>query len=620
MRKNVIAKYAFLALASLLLGCDDSDSVETVLPESELSVNPEEIVFQKEGGETAMTISTNRGWCIGKDEGVWFKVDGESTGVGGEHSVNFSATENFGTEKRVSKITVQAGTKSQELNVTQFGSEPDMVIPEKEITVDYNVGERAVVIHSNAEVELTSKTEWITLSAGYALNSTQFMINVEDNPGEERRGMLTAKVGTKEETITVIQKAWEAKISLSSEILAVGSQKRTSSVMLNTSGDWTLEFEGENQPDWIVDVPVSGGKGESELLFTFKPNETDAVHQCRVIIHCGDKKAVLEVIQNKPTLRERDSLTLISIYNHVVSHGSTSWDFSKPLTEWEGVKLNYDHPELPVGGLHFGNWTFDQVPAEIGDLDELQTLTFASCTYSNLMLPAEIGKLVHLVEFTCIGDKALKLPSEIVQCVNLEKVVFMGTFQSVGGNTIMQGVEMSKVLCKIKSLNWVSFESTDISELPEELSETNVSYLRVETGKLTQIPSFLGKMQKLTYLTIRNCDIEGTIPPEIFDAPLLKSCILSKSRIKDVFPKAAFKAPKLYELILGDNLLTGDLPKELVDSKITVLDVSQNMLGGVDAKLDYTILEDKRFGNDYAWAGKTNICMQKDGYGWINCK
>ena len=45
MRKNVIAKYVFLALASLLLGCDDSDSVETVLPESELSVNPEEIVF-----------------------------------------------------------------------------------------------------------------------------------------------------------------------------------------------------------------------------------------------------------------------------------------------------------------------------------------------------------------------------------------------------------------------------------------------------------------------------------------------------------------------------------------------------------------------------------------------
>ncbi|MEY8593264.1 BACON domain-containing carbohydrate-binding protein [Butyricimonas hominis] len=620
MRKNVIAKYVFLALASLLLGCDDSDSVETVLPESELSVNPEEIVFQKEGGETAMTISTNRGWCIGKDEGVWFKVDGESTGVGGEHSVNFSATENFGTEKRVSKITIQAGTKSQELNVTQFGSEPDMVIPEKEIRVDYNIGERAVVIHSNAEVKLTSAAEWITLSGGYTLNSTQFMMSIKDNPGEERRGILTAKVGEKEETITVIQKAWEAKISLSAEVLAVSSQKRMGSVMLNASGDWMLEFEEGEQPDWIVDVPVSGGKGDTELLFTFKPNETDAVHQCRIIIHCGEKRVILDVMQNKPTLRERDSLTLVNIYNNAVSHGIANWDFSKPLTEWAYVQLNYDLPELRVSGLHFGNWIFDQVPAEIGEFDELKTLTFASCTYTNLMLPAKIGNLVNLVDFTCIGDKALKFPEEITQCVKLEKVTFMGTFQSVGGNTIMQGVEMSKELCKIKSLNWVSFESTDIRELPEELSETNVSYLRVETGKLTQIPSFLGKMQKLTYLTIRNCDIEGTIPPEIFDAPLLKSCILSKSRIKDVFPKAAFKAPKLYELILGDNLLTGDLPKELVDSKITVLDVSQNMLGGVDAKLDYTILEDKRFGNDYAWAGKTNICMQKDGYGWINCK
>ena len=324
-------------------------------------------------------------------------------------------------------------------------------------------------------------------------------------------------------------------------------------------------------------------------------------------------------MQNKTTPREQDSLVLVNIYHNAISHGSVNWDFSQPLTEWEGVKLNYDLPELRVSGLHFGDWAFDKVPAEIGNFDELKILTFSSCSFSDMMLPAEIGKLTKLVDFTCIGDKALKFPSEIAQCESLEKITFMGTFQSVGGNTVMQGTEMSKDLCKIESLNWVSFESTDIRELPEELGKTNVSYLRVEAGKLTQIPPFLGKMPKLIYLTIRNCDIEGKIPAEIFDAPELKSCILSKDNISDVFPLAALKAPSLHELILGDNRLTGDLPKELVDSKIFVLDVSLNMLGGAEASLDISIINDARFGNTYGWSGKTNICMQRDGYGWINC-
>lgn len=97
------------------------------------------------------------------------------------------ATENPGTEKRVSKVNVMAGTKKQELNVTQFGSDPDMVIPEKEITLDFDEGDRAVVVHSNTKVELSTLAEWITISENYALNSTQFMMHFKNNSGEERR-------------------------------------------------------------------------------------------------------------------------------------------------------------------------------------------------------------------------------------------------------------------------------------------------------------------------------------------------------------------------------------------------------------------------------------------------
>lgn len=617
--RNTVAKYIFFAFAGLLLGCDDNNKVDTVLPVSELTVNPEEVVFQQGGGESALTITSNRGWCVEKGEGAWFKVDGDEMGAGGEHAVNFIAMENPGTEKRVSKIVVQAGTKTQELNVTQFGSDPDMVIPEKEITLDYDVVERAVVIHSNTEVELKSDAEWITVSGSYSLNSTQFMLHVTDNPGEERRGTLTVKAGEKQEQITVIQKAWVAKLSVSTELLNIGSQKRVGSVILNASGDWTLEFEDGKQPDWIADVSLSGGKGESELQFTFKPNETEQVHQCKITIHCGDKQVQFTVVQNKITLRERDSLTLVSIYNSAKSHGTENWDFSQPLTEWHNVKMNYDLPELRVSGLYFGSWEFERVPAELGDFDELASLTFFSCTVGDQMLPAEIGNLKKLKDFTCIGDKCIKFPPEIAQCENLSIVRFAGVFQSEGGNIFMTGTEMSEDLCKIKGLDRVSFEWTDLRTLPEGLGNTNVSYLYVESGKLSEIPEFLGDMQKLKYLTIRNCEITGKIPAGIFNAPVLMSCILSKNNISDVFPAAALKA-KLHELILGDNRLTGDLPKELVQSTIYVLDVSQNMLGGVGAKLDQSILEDKRFDAAYGWCGSTNICMQKDGYGWVNCK
>lgn len=615
--RNTIIIYAFLSCMGLLLSCEDDDKVEAVLPESELTVNPEEIVFQQAGGESGLTITTNRGWCLEKGEGTWFKIDGDEVGAGGEHAVKLVATENPGTEKRVSKVNVMAGTKKQELNVTQFGSDPDMVIPEKEITLDFDEGDRAVVVHSNTKVELSTLAEWITISENYALNSTQFMMHFKNNSGEERRGSLTVKAGTKEETITVIQKAWVANIHLSTEVLLVGSQRRNGSVILNASGDWTLEFEGGQQPDWIMDVPLAGSRGTSELLFTFKPNDTEVVHECNAIIRCGDKQITLKVIQNKSTLRERDSLALVALYNEAISHGTDKWDFSLPMTQWTPAVVV---SEQRVIRLQFTNWKFDRISKELGNLTALTTLTFSLCNFNDVNLPAEMGQLVKLADFSCVGDKCLKLPPEVSRCESLKEVFLSGIFQSVGGNTELKGTEIPEELCALASLERLTCQTTDIKELPESIANSNINYLFVETCKLTQIPAFLGKMKKLRYLTIRNCDIKGTIPVELWDAPELKSCVLSKNNIIDEFPAAALKLPKLYELILGANRLKGDLPKELVDSKITILDVSQNMLGGPDKMLDQSILEDARFKDDRAWAGKTNICMQKDGYGWNNCK
>lgn len=610
-------KNGWWMLFALLAGCSDDKKDDMVLPVSTLTISPEtEIVFQQAGETSALNISTNRNWVVTKGEGIWYGVDGNVTGEPGEYTVNVVTSDNTGIEKRESKIVVQAGTEKKELNIIQFGSEPDFTLPEKEISMEYTGGEREFVVNSNTEVEISTADAWIGLSAKkYAMDnsvSNVYRVYCMQNEGEKRTGKVTVKVGSKEDHISFVQEAWQAEIVLEREEVVIGGMRELCETMLQVSGDWTIEYEGGSKPEWIKSAPQGGNKGSVVLSFKLSPNQEMTQRTCVVLIRCGGMTKRFTIVQLPVLQRERDSLVLQTIYQAATSHGTTTWDFNQPISTWEGVTLT----DGRVTYLRFLRWTFNEIPAALGKLDVLEDMTFAYCQFSDPMLPDEVGNWTALKVFTCIGEQSVHFPETVKGWNNLGTLAMSGdVFQDM----TLKGAKLEEVLCTLPTLHTISFMHTDLKELPEALSSSKVKIITVEYAELSTIPESLGEMPNLTYLTIRYCPIKGDIPGKLFDAPLLKSCNLSHNKFTGSIPDNVFTAPNLYELILADNNLEGDLSVAIVDSGIQMFDVCLNKLGGQGKVLDERIKGDVRFGDARAWNGLIQICMQQDGYGWSNC-
>lgn len=609
-------KNGWWLLFAMLVGCSDDDKGEAVLPESNLTVDPEtEIVFQQAEESTALSINTNRNWVIAKGEENWYRIEGEVSGEPGEYSVNVVASENGGVEKRESKISIQAGTEKKELNIVQFGSEPDMALPEKEITVDYQTGIREFIVNSNTTVEFSTTDNWLHLIEKYSADtkvSNVYRIAYDENTGTERSGKLTVKAGAKEGQISFVQKAWKAEIFLDRDQLVIGGMKEYGEVLLETSGSWTIEYEGGEKPQWITDAPQSGSEKSVVLKFEFSRNQDSEQRSCKVIVRCGDLAKTLTIVQLPVLKRERDSLTLQTIYRAALSHGNVTWDFAQPMSAWEGVGLANGR----VTDLRCAQWEFDKIPAALGDLDALTDMAFAYCHFKDPMLPDEVSNWSLLTEFTCIGEQAVRFPEAVRGWSSLTKLFMGGDFFR---KITLTGVVLGKELCEIPTLQSIYVEFSDIKELPESLASSNVEIFILDEGQMTEIPAFLGEMQKLTFLEIRNCPVNGPIPAKLFNAPRLKSCILSHDGLTGTIPEEAYRHPNLYEFNLGANNLEGDLSPALASSNIQMFDVTMNRLGGKGKTLDESIKYDPRFGNARAWNGIMQICMQQDGYGWSNC-
>lgn len=600
----------------MFAGCSDDDKGEIVLPESNLTVDPEtEIVFRQTEESAALSINTNRNWVIAKGEENWYRIEGEVNGEPGEHSVNVVVSENGGVEKRESKISIQAGREVKELSVVQFGSEPDMALPEKEITVDYQTGIREFVVNSNTTVEVTTTDGWLQLLEKYSMDnkvSNVYRVAYGENTGAKRSGKLTVKAGTKEEQISFVQEAWKAEIFLDQDQLVVGGMKEYGEVLLVASGNWTIEYEGGQKPQWITDAPEGGSEKRVVLKFEFSRNQDSEQRSCKVIVRCGDLTKTLTIVQLPVLKRERDSLALQTIYRAALSHGDVTWDFAQPMSTWEGVKLTNGR----VINLRCAQWEFDKIPTALGELDVLTMMTFAYCHFKDPMLPDEVANWSLLTEFACIGEQAVRFPKAVREWNSLNKLIMSGDFFN---KMTLSGVVLDESLCEIPTLRSIYVQYSDIKEFPEKLASSNVEVLILDEGQLTEIPAFLGGMQKLTFLQIRNCPINGPVPAKLFDAPQLKSCVLSHNGLTGTIPEEAYRHPNLYEFNLGANNLEGDVSVALVSSKIQMFDVTMNRLGGSGKILDEDIKYDPRFGNAQAWNGIVQICKQQDGYGWSNC-
>ncbi|KAF9618878.1 hypothetical protein IFM89_002746 [Coptis chinensis] len=112
---------------------------------------------------------------------------------------------------------------------------------------------------------------------------------------------------------------------------------------------------------------------------------------------------------------------------------------------------------------------------------------------------------------------------------------------------------------------------------------TGLQFLIVRDNlfKNSSFPVEILKLERLYWLYLTNCSLEGRIPPEIGNLMEFTNLELSDNTLSGPIPPEINKLNKLLQLELYDNYLTGDFPVGFGNlSSLIKFDASNNNLKG----------------------------------------
>ena len=252
----------------------------------------------------------------------------------------------------------------------------------------------------------------------------------------------------------------------------------------------------------------------AELLYGINSNAAQQTAAAWYAVGIGNNYS-----DNVSSCRERDSLSLLAIYNATDGDNWTrKWDLSLPIDEWRGIKVNEDgcvtciELEWVLGCDPVwagGNNLVGTIPPEIGDFESLEGLFMSGNDFSG-GIPPEIGKLTNLTHLAIAGSSLSgPIPPEIG---NLTNLVYLNMY----GNNLNGSLppEMGSLInLEIISLSFNSIEG----DIPPQLGNlTNLWSLNLAYNRLTgQIPASFGYLENLTALKLKSNYLDGCYPPTL---------------------------------------------------------------------------------------------------------
>ena len=136
----------------------------------------------------------------------------------------------------------------------------------------------------------------------------------------------------------------------------------------------------------------------------------------------------------------------------------------------------------------------------------------------------------------------------------------------------------------LSEMEWLSFFENQLTgSIPPELSRlSNMTRLHLDKNQLTgTIPSELGGLSNLTLLTANQNRLSGSIPSELGNLTDLELLALGGNQLTGSIPSQLGNLTNLTELYLWGNQLTGDIPSSFGNlTNLTSLFLSGNDLTG----------------------------------------
>ena len=255
----------------------------------------------------------------------------------------------------------------------------------------------------------------------------------------------------------------------------------------------------------------------------------------------------------------------------------------------------------------YANSLSGSIPSELGNLTNLTYLTLSSNSLTG-SIPAELGNLTNLTSLnlsynTLTGPIPAWLKSTSTLTVTItdafnipqiERDALIALYNSTDGanwteNTSWLGAVGTEcdwygVTCSSGFVSSIRLSINSLSgSIPSDLGNlTNLIYLSLSSNSLSgSIPSELGNLTNLTDLYLNSNSLSGSIPSELGKLTNLTRLGLYSNSLSGRIPAELGKLTNLTDLYLYSNILSGNIPVELGNlTKLAYLYLYSNTLNG----------------------------------------
>ena len=270
-----------------------------------------------------------------------------------------------------------------------------------------------------------------------------------------------------------------------------------------------------------------------------------------------------------------DRAALVALYNATDGpnwRNRRNWLSNLPLDQWNGVAVRNGRV---TGLLLIGNRLKGRIPPELGNLSELERLSFSGNQLRG-SIPSQLGKLAN-IKWLILSSNRLtgSIPLALSRLAQLERLI-LGSNQLTGSIPPQLGN-----IGKLRELD-LGFNRLTGS-VPSELGRlAGLELLILVANQLTgSIPPELGNLASLRELSLEQNQLAGPIPPELGNLANLQRLALSNNPLRGPIPPELGSLANLLTLGLTSSQLTGSIPPELGSlAKLETLSLMGNELTG----------------------------------------
>ncbi|KMT08550.1 hypothetical protein BVRB_6g138300 isoform B [Beta vulgaris subsp. vulgaris] len=262
--------------------------------------------------------------------------------------------------------------------------------------------------------------------------------------------------------------------------------------------------------------------------------------------------------QGSETDNNVDRLSLLAIKSQITHdpHGVlNSWNKSHSICQWHGVTCNTMQRVVDISLASYS--LVGTLSPSIGNLSFLHSLSLSNNDFKN-HIPPQIGRLHRLrtliLEFNSFEGE---IPANISRCLKLKTIAV--EHNNLSGNIPPQFSHLSNLTNLLVSSN--RFTGDLLSTVVMNMTSLQVLSAAVNSFYGSFPDNFGGVLRNLTYISLAQNQISGTIPSSFYNHSSLNVVDLEFNRLEGTVPfDIGSRLPQLTYFKISGNLFHGSLP------------------------------------------------------------